>query len=214
MITFDKVLKIEKLNYIYRNIRYIKKLNILEFGVKEGYSTCMFLNLVEKNKGKLLSVDINKSLNFFSSKRWQFLQTRDDNFEIVKKEIKDQLDVIYIDSYHEPSHIKKIFYYYYKFLKPGGVIFLDDISWLPYIKNSPHESEFSEIINRDTFQKILEIYNVNKLNLDLEVNFDATGTAKFTKLTKKNLKEPLQIYNSSFGIKNILRKISRIKPKN
>ena len=116
--------------------------------------------------------------------------------------------MIYIDSYHEPSHIKKIFYYYYKFLKPGGVIFLDDISWLPYIKNSPHESEFSEIINRDTFQKILEIYNVNKLNLDLEVNFDATGTAKFTKLTKKNLKEPLQIYNSSFGIKNIQTNIA------
>jgi predicted O-methyltransferase YrrM len=213
MISIKKILKIEKLNYIFRNIKNIKNINVLEFGVKEGYSTLMFLKVVDKNKGSLLSVDINKSLNTFNSKRWKFIQTRDDNFFIIKKYIKKSLDVIYIDSYHEPNHIKKIFYYYYKYLKPGGFIFLDDISWLPYVKTSYLKNNFSEIINRDTFDKLLEIYNENQSNLRLEFNFDSTGTAKFTKLNNKELNEPKMIYNSYFGIKNTIRKIFKIKPK-
>ena len=84
---------------------------------------------------------------------------------------------------------------------------------MPYVKTSYLKNNFSEIINRDTFDKLLEIYNENQSNLRLEFNFDSTGTAKFTKLNNKELNEPKMIYNSYFGIKNTIRKIFKIKPK-
>lgn len=213
MIILKEILKIDKLKYIYNSIKNINKLNILEFGVKEGYSTKLFLNLVKKNQGNLVSVDVNKSINDFKSKRWTFLQTRDDDFLSVKKKIKKKIDVIYIDSYHEPEHIKKIFYYYYSFLKINGLIFIDDISWLPYVQKNHLNNEFNENINRDTFDKLLEIYIANQDILRLDFNFDQTGTAKFKKISLKKLNPPVKISSRKYSIKNIVRNIFNIKPK-
>ena len=74
-------------------------------------------------------------------------------FEKLKK--KD-LDLIYIDSYHEPKHVEKVFFHYYDFLKIGGFCVIDDISWLPYCKNEYRDNEFSETTNKSVFNKILE----------------------------------------------------------
>ena len=78
------------------------------------------------------------------------------------------IDFIFIDSLHEPKHIKKVFYHYYKYLTIGGICIIDDISWIPYSENEYRDNEFTEIINRSSFQIILEIYNQNKDNLMLE----------------------------------------------
>ena len=201
-----KTLKIEKLLFIYNTIKDIKKINILEFGVRSGVSTNMFLNICEKKSGSLLSVDTDDCGNLFKNKRWKFIKSRDDNFLFIKKHIKKKIDVIYIDSLHEPNHVKKILYYYYKFLKKDGYVFIDDICWLPYVKSSYRVNEFNEIINRRTFNKIIEIYFQNLKNINLEFNFNASGTAKLTKKNNKKLNEPKKIYNSEFGLKNIFRK--------
>ncbi len=201
-----KTLKIEKLLFIYNTIKDIKKINILEFGVRSGVSTNMFLNICEKKSGSLLSIDTDDCGNLFKNKRWKFLKSRDDNFLFIKKHIKKKIDVIYIDSLHEPNHVKKILYYYYKFLKKDGYVFIDDICWLPYVKSSYRVNEFNEIINRRTFNKIIEIYFQNLKNINLEFNFNASGTAKLTKKNNKKLNEPKKIYNSEFGLKNIFRK--------
>ena len=42
------------------------------------------------------------------------------------------------------------------------MVFIDDINWLPYVENSFKDSEYSEVINRKTFSKIIEIYYQNK----------------------------------------------------
>ena len=201
-----KTLKIEKLLFIYNTIKDIKKINILEFGVRSGVSTNMFLNICEKKSGSLLSIDTDDCGNLFKNKRWKFLRSRDDNFLFIKKHIKKKIDVIYIDSLHEPNHVKKILYYYYKFLKKDGYVFIDDICWLPYVKSSYRVNEFNEIINRRTFNKIIEIYFQNLKNINLEFSFNASGTAKLTKKNNKKLNEPKKIYNSEFGLKNIFRK--------
>ena len=66
------------------------------------------------------------------------------------------LDFIFIDSLHEANHVEKVFYNYYSFLKKEGICVIDDVSWLSYSKNQYRDNEFSEYINRSTFNKILE----------------------------------------------------------
>ena len=119
---------------------------------------------------------------------------------------------LYIDSFHEPSHVEKVFYHYYDFLKQDGICIIDDISWLPYIKNEYRDNSFNENINRKTFQKILEIYNQNKENFLLEFFFEGSGLAI---ITKKNnfLKKGKKIPSREFSLKNIIRKILKITPK-
>ena len=40
-----------KLNFIYKAVKNIKNIKILEFGVKAGISTSLFLKLCEENEG-------------------------------------------------------------------------------------------------------------------------------------------------------------------
>lgn len=211
---FKESIKNPKIRFIYENIKEIKNLNILEFGVREGISTNMFLYLCNKNKGNLLSVDIINCEKLFNNKNWTFLKSRDDNFGYIKKNIKKSFNVIYIDSYHEPNHVKKILYYYYNFLKTNGVIFVDDVSWLPYIKNNYRDNEFNEINNRKTFDKIIEIYSQNIDNIELEFCFNNSGIAKIKKINSKKLIEPKKIPNRVISFKNFLRILYRPKPKN
>jgi len=207
-----KLNKSKKIRFIYDNIKKIKNPNIIEFGVRNGVSTEMFLYLCKKNKGKLLSVDIINCKKLFTDKNWIFLESRDDNFAYIKNYIRKKLDVIYIDSYHEPSHVKKILFYYYRFLKTNGIIFIDDISWLPYAKGSYRDNEFNEIINRNTFNKVVEIYSNNVNNINLEFSFNDSGTAKIKKLNNKKLLEPKKIHNRVYSFKNILKTLYRPKP--
>jgi predicted O-methyltransferase YrrM len=211
---FYETIKIPKIKFIYENIKKIKNPNIIEFGVRKGVSTSMFLYVCNKNKGKLLSVDIVNYEKLYTDKNWTFLESRDDNFSFIKNKINKKLDVIYIDSYHEPNHIKKILFYYYRFLKKEGLIFIDDISWLPYVKKSYRDNEFNEIINRNTFNKIIEIYSKNIENVNLEFSFSGSGTAKIQKLNNKILNEPYKITNRIYSFKNILKILYRPNPAN
>ena len=151
-----------KLDYIIKKIGHIKNIQILELGVRHGLSTKKFIELCDSNDGFLTSVDINDCSNIIKSDRWKFIHSSDDNFVEVDKFIKKNLDFIFIDSLHEPNHVEKVFYHYYNFLKKGGICIIDDISWLPYSKNQKRDREFSEYINRSTFNKILEIFNQNQ----------------------------------------------------
>ena len=207
-----KSLKEPKINFIYKNIKDIKRPKILEFGVRDGISTNLFLSICEMNNGNLISVDVDDCSRLFDNKRWKFFQTRDDNFNFIKKRIK-KLDVINIDSYHEPNHIKKLIYYYFKYLKINGIIFIDDISWLPYVKNSYRPNSFNEITNKRTFNKLLEIYFSNIKNIDLEISFANSGTVMITKKKNKKLQEPDKIISSENNLKNIMKKIYMRKPK-
>ncbi len=197
-----------KLNFIYKAVKNIKNIKILEFGVKAGISTSLFLKLCEENKGCLVSVDIDDYSNLFSNKNWHFIHSRDDNFEKIEKEIKNLkgLNVIYIDSYHEPNHVKKILYYYYNLLETNGLIFIDDISWLPYVKSSYRENKWIEEMNYKTFQKLLDIKFTNENNLKMEFSFEKSGTAKIIKLNNNKLNEPKKVSRSK-SIKSFIREI-------
>jgi len=208
---FQTACEIPKLQFIYKDIEKIKNIKILELGVREGISTSLFLKLCEENDGKLVSVDIVDCGHLYKNKRWNFLHTRDDNFEKIDKEIlkMEGLDVIYIDSFHESSHVKKVFYHYYKLLSKNGFIFVDDICWLPYAKSSYRESAGMYDANYKVFEKLLEIKFNNTENLNIDFSFNGSGTAKITKITEIEIKEPKKV-KKSFLFKNWFLNIYKI----
>ena len=127
----------------------VKKINkpiILELGVQNGRSTKKFLKICKQNKGKLFSVDIDDCSNVSNDLNWKFLKTRDDNFDLIKSEIGEKIDILFIDTLHEADHVKKILYGYYPIVKKDGYIFIDDISHLPYLKNKNRNNFFSFIL--------------------------------------------------------------------
>ena len=192
--------------FILSNENNKKKINILEFGVREGRSTKMFLDICAKNEGKLISVDIDNYSNLFDDKNWTFVQSRDDNYKKVSSYFNENFDIILIDSFHEPNHVSKLIYTYWKHLKPSGAMYIDDISWLPYTKKSWRDHKFTENINRDTFYKILEIQLSNYNNIDLSFTFNGSGMCKIIKLNEDQLNAPKTIKTRKYYIKNLLKK--------
>ena len=194
-------------DFMFSDIVNKKNLTILEFGVREGTSTKKFVKHCEINGGFVYSVDIDDCSNILSSKHWKFLHSRDDNFDYLVKNLPEEFDIIYLDSFHNASHVKKIFYYYYKMLKKDGVFYFDDISNIPYLKDNYRNNFNCEINNLETFNLLLEILRNNKENIDLYFSFVGSGMAKILKKNNKNLNESKKILSRKYSLKNFLRKL-------
>ena len=167
--------------FLKKDLFKINNPQIVEFGVREGRSTKLFLDLCDQNNGKLFSVDIDDYSNLFTNKNWKFIKSRDDNFDFLENILPKEIDIIYLDSLHEADHVEKIFYHYFKKLKINGYFFIDDISWVPYLKTEERNNFYCEINNKETFEKILSIYSSNQNNFDLEFSFISSGMCKIIK---------------------------------
>ena len=194
-------------NFIFEHEKYKKNLNILEFGVREGISTKMFLELCKVNLGKLISVDIDDFSHLFTDDNWTFLNKRDDDINKIKTYITDPLDIILIDSLHDPAHVKKLIYMYWEHLKVGGSMYVDDISWLPYIRGNWRDHEYTEKINYDTFNEILNILATNFDKFQLDFSFIDSGMARLTKLNDKKLLNSKNIKLRKNFIKNSFKSL-------
>ena len=196
-------------DFVFSSSKDIKNPNILEFGVSErGMSTQFFLDICEKNDGKLISIDSNKNAKKFKSEKWKFISSRDDNFDEINKIIsKDLFDIIYLDTTHKANHVLKILYYYYDFLKLGGCFFVDDTAWFPYTKKREKNNFSLEVNNYETFERLTEIHYNNHENFDLEFSFVGTGVAKIKKLNNNKLNPYKKTHTRIYSFKNIIRKI-------
>ncbi len=193
-------------NFINPCLQKFKDISILEFGVKEGRSTKLFLDFCKKNNGKVFSIDIDDYSKKFNDDNWTFIKSRDDDFKFLDQKLPKKFDVIYLDSLHEADHVEKIFYHYFKKLKVGGFFFIDDISWLPYLSKKKRNNFYCEINNQETFDKILEIYGNNENIFDLSFDFTSSGLCKIIK-KEEDLNPSLKIKSRKFTIKNFLRKL-------
>ena len=90
-------------------------------------------------------------------------------------------------------------------IKKEGLIFIDDISHIPYLKNKDRDNFYCEINNQETFEMILSIYSNNYKNLELNFSFFSSGLAIIRKLNNNdlNLSNRLKLRNNT--IKNYLR---------
>lgn len=196
--------------FVYPELIKLKNDNILEFGVSEqAMSTELFLNHVTKSNCKLFSIDNVNYNHKFNNKRWKFIHSRDDEYNFIKKNIPDNFSLILLDTIHEAKHVKKIIYNYFQMLNVNCCFFIDDISWIPYLKNSDKDRFYGEINNLETFKLILEIYYNNRENIDIEFNFHGTGMCKITKLKNNLLNLSTKIKTREYSFKNFIRKILR-----
>ena len=203
-----------KQEFLKKKFSNISNIQILELGVAQGNSTKIFLEICDLNNGNLISVDIIDCSQVSNNSRWEFIKASDDEFDIINPKINKPLDLIFIDSLHEPNHVKKVLYNYYEFLKIGGICIIDDVSWLPYIVNKKKENPYIATTNYNTFNKVLEIYNSNIGNFTLEFLFEGSGYAIITK--KKNLKlsEEKKINFQKRTLKNLIKNFYLRLPKN
>ena len=194
-------------NFLFPHIHQIQEPTILELGVQKGRSTKKFLEICKRNNGQLFSVDLDDCSNVSKDKRWKFFQTRDDNFDFIKSQIPNKIDVLFIDTLHEANHVKKLFYEYYPLLNSNGYIFIDDISHLPYLKNKDRNNFYCEINNKETFETILSIYSENYENFELNFSFFSSGLAIIKKLNQNTLNFSNKLTLRDHTIKNYLRLI-------
>ncbi len=198
------------INTIKQYLSKIKNPQILEFGVRKGISTSYFLELCNKNNGKLFSIDVDDYSELFEDDNWTFIQSRDDNIDYIDEFIPNSIDVLHIDSLHEAKHVSKLIYLYYAKIKPGGFILIDDVSCLPYVKGMKKDSFGNEIANQETFDIIQEIYASNTENFDLEFSFLDSGLAIIQKLNSNQLLPKKKIKFRKMSLLNKLRKIYKI----
>ena len=196
------------INFLYPKLNQIQNGNILEFGVSEkGMSTQLFLEFSKKSNCKLFSIDnVNYSSKFVND-NWKFFHTRDDNFDFIKSNIPNNFKLIMLDTIHEADHVEKILYNYYSLLEKNCYFFIDDINWIPYLKNSDKDKFYCEVNNYETFERLLEIYNNNRENFSIEFSFDGTGMCRLKKLNEKNLKPLKKIKLRKYSSKNLIRKL-------
>lgn len=192
---------------IAKEIQNLRNSNILEFGVRKGISTRLFLDHANKTNCKLYSVDNVDYSTMLDDKNWKFIKDRDDNFDNIKKQIPSEFSLIYLDTLHEAEHVKKIIYNYFNLLTQNGTFIIDDISHLPYLKNSKRTNFYCEINNLETFKIILEIYNNNQENFDLSFSFIDSGNAILKRKTMKNLNPSKKIVTREYSFKNFIRQI-------
>lgn len=202
MTDYDQKIKV----FMKDQLLDLRNIKILEFGVERGRSTKIFLDLCKNNNGELYSVDIKDCSQLFKDTKWNFIKSRDDNFDYVKNKIPKEFDVIYLDTIHEANHVEKIFYNYFDLLKIGGEFYIDDISWLPYLKSKDRNSFYCEINNKETFQRLLDIYNNNLENFDIYFTFLSSGMCRIVK-KKNELKKSYKITTREISLKNFLRKL-------
>lgn len=193
--------------FILNDIKSIKNLTILEFGVRFGESTKKFIDIIESNGGHLYSVDVEDCKNISTSQKWTFIQSRDDDFNYLEKILPKKFDLIYLDSFHNAKHIEKIFYFYFQKLNVNGLFVIDDISHLPYLKGSKRDNFNCEINNQETFDKLLEILSSNKENINLFFSFRDSGLAKIIKKSENQLNKTKKIISRKYSFKNFFRKI-------
>lgn len=200
-------LKYKFFEFFYTELLQYKNPTILEFGVRHGVSTSMFLDICKQNEGKLYSIDINDYSKKFSDLNWKFILADDKDQKKIENEIPNKFDIIFLDTIHKADHVSEIFYRYYDKLKIGGLFIIDDISWLLYTKGAEHDHFFKEVNNKETFNRLLEIYKNNKTNFNITFNFCYTGAAKVLKISDDKLNEPVKLNSREFSIKNLARKL-------
>jgi len=164
------------------------------------------LDVCNINNGKIYSIDENDYSYKFKSEKWNFIKSRDDNFEFLKKKLPNNVDVIFLDTLHKANHVIKILIAYFDNLKVKGYFIIDDISWIPYLENNKHDHFYKEINNKKTFESLLQIYSLNSNTIDIKFNLTDTGSVFITKLKNEKL-----IFNKKKSregsLKNYLRLI-------
>ena len=189
------MIKRDRFFYINRRLAEIKNPIIVELGVdKTALSTKNFLNYINDNGGKLYSIDIKdfshvlKQQNFNNYKidRWRFLKSNDLNLQKIfdmAPEITKGIDLLYVDSLHDPTHVKNIIEKWFNHVNKMGYIFFDDTESRLYREQ---KALFTTIIN-DGINNIVKAFFYKNSNLiEYTKYYCDTGLSEYFKICERN----------------------------
>ena len=157
---------------------------VLECGVRQGWSTGVLAHACEATGGVLVSLDIEDCSDVIESDRWTFIQTDDREREAVLARapiLREGIDLIYIDSLHDPRHVASLIERYYPLVKEGGWLAFDDIDPGPYLRGQRKDNAEMEITWRGIGRAVQDFFYANEDDLFLEFHFGSTGLALMQK---------------------------------
>ena len=103
----------------------------------QGWSTGVLAHACEATGGVLVSLDIEDCSDVIESETWTFIQTDDRALDTVLAQapiLRQGIDLIYIDSLHDPRHVAHLIEMYYPLVKQDGWLAFDDIDPGPYLR--------------------------------------------------------------------------------
>lgn len=124
--------------------------NILEVGTAIGYSGILMAKEIEKNGGKLYTIEIDEERynlaqeNFKNSGLNNIVSIKGDAVEEIKK-IDEKFDFVFIDA--SKGHYMEFFEDSYKLLNKDGIIFIDNIMFRGYLYKE-YPKRFKTIVRR------------------------------------------------------------------
>lgn len=124
--------------------------NILEIGTAIGYSGILMAKEIEKNGGKLYTIEIDEERynlaqeNFKKSGLNNIVSIKGDAVEEIKK-IDEKFDFVFIDA--SKGHYMEFFEDSYKLLNKDGIIFIDNIMFRGYLYKE-YPKRFKTIVRR------------------------------------------------------------------
>ena len=124
--------------------------NILEVGKAIGYSGILMAKEIEKNGGKLYTIEIDEERynlaqeNFKKSGLNNIVSIKGDAVEEIKK-IDEKFDFVFIDA--SKGHYMEFFEDSYKLLNKDGIIFIDNIMFRGYLYKE-YPKRFKTIVRR------------------------------------------------------------------
>lgn len=124
--------------------------NILEVGTAIGYSGILMAKEIEKNGGKLYTIEIDEERynlaqeNFKKSGLNNIVSIKGDAVEEIKK-IEEKFDFVFIDA--SKGHYMEFFEDSYKLLNKDGIIFIDNIMFRGYLYKE-YPKRFKTIVRR------------------------------------------------------------------
>lgn len=137
----------EYLKFIVKSYQFK---NVLEVGTAIGYSGIIMAKEIQKNGGKLYTIEIDEERfnlaqeNFKKSNLDNIISIKGDAVEEIKK-INDKFDFVFIDA--SKGHYMEFFEDSYKLLNENGIIFIDNIMFRGYLyKEFP--KRFKTIVKR------------------------------------------------------------------
>ena len=197
--------------YFLSKLTNLKNPIILELGVNKGGSTANFLKYINDNGGELYSIDIkdcskitnDELFKNVKTNNWKFLKSNDLNIEYILGKfplLKNGIDVLYVDSYHDETHVKKTLEKWFIYIKKNGYIFFDDTESLNYRKSR----NFTISVNNDAIDNFVkEFYDNNSFQLLYIKYFKGSGLSEYTKLSDLGslpvLSKKIWKYNSTLG---------------
>ena len=186
---------------------------IVECGVDRGSSTCAFLEAIKKTTGRLFSFDIKDCSKLFSNKNCNFLQINDLYIKKILQKFPDLkengIDFLYIDSYHEPNHVRNLLHKYFPYINLNGYIFVDDTSAYPFRSLNI----LTDSINSDLCkEEVEEFYFSNFNSLNYEYNGGENGLAILKKIKNNDLNKKY-LWKYSFLIYQFSKIVKKMKYK-